>query len=358
MHNLEKPKIGIGCMRWIKQKKHNREMAHRALACGMNYFETAPAYTRGFNEFILADALSGIQRERYMIASKLHIHLYNTYEEYESSLDRSLQSLHTDYLDFYLLHRLDRELYEKAKTHDALIFLKNMVNKGKIRRIGFSFHDNYNVFKQIINEFEWDFAQIQMNYLDDRAEATTHGIALAKEKAIPIHIMQPLKGGLLANLPPDLSDVFKKSGIKEDPVTFAYKWLYQMENIDYIIAGVTEVSQIDHLSKLHQEIYLEPLSNHERDTVEKLKTVYYDNNMIDCINCMYCNNVCPQGIQISHIFTNYNLAHRTGHLDLFINHFNGENTNCIKCGKCMASCPRKIDIIHYLTNIKNIIKKA
>jgi len=339
-------------MRWQANMVENRKIVHLAMEKNINYFETAPIYTKGINEVILADALKGIQRSKYKIATKLHVHLCNTYKDCENSLNNSLMRFNTDYIDYYMLHRLNKELFSSAVNRGMLDFCDRMKKKGKIRFLGFSFHDNYNVFEQIITFYHWDFAQVRMNYLDDTREATLQGIRLAGKLNIPISVMQPLKGGVLANLPKEMYDILRQSKVNPDPIRLALKWVCNLEPVKLILLGAATEQQLLECSKNFDVLQNSTLTTEEKEIITKIKLLYETQKKVDCTYCMYCNNVCPSNIPIGNIFMQYNLSANVTNIDKkMISKL--REFNCVDCGKCESICPQSVPVRLHLANIKN-----
>jgi len=341
-------------MRWRGDMSENKKIVNLAMENNINYFETAPIYTRGVNELILADALKGIPRNQYRIATKLHIHLNNTYEDCAISLQKSLLRLKTDYIDYFLLHMLNKKLFLHAVDTGMLDFCDRMKKNGRIKFLGFSFHDNYNVFKQIISFYNWDLAQVRMNYLDDNSEATLHGIYLAGEQNIPVSVMQPLKGGFLVNMPNEMHDILQHSKVNQPLIRLALKWLSNIEPVKMILLGPTCSQQLaeccGHIDVLHNY----KLTTEEIEIINKMKSIYAAQKKVDCTYCMYCNNVCPCNIPIGQIFMQYNSSiEGINNIKKMMPELN--KISCIDCGKCESICPQSVSIRRYLVRLENLI---
>lgn len=339
-------------MRWGRNVRINREIAEKAVSLGIRYFETAPEYTYGINESLVRGALKYIRRDRYEIASKLHVHLFHSYREYEECIDKTLINLNVEYLDYYILHRLNHTLYQNAKENDVLHFLEQMKKKGKVRYVGFSFHDSYSVFKRILLDYCWDMAQIRINYIDANSEASLKGVELALMNNVPIFVMQPLKAGFLVNLPQPMSGILEKRGINYAQEKLAFKWLYNTPNIKKIITGVTSVEQIikDHI--YFSEIQKEKYTENEKDAIAEIRAVYKKCSIISCTNCRYCLRNCPQQIPISDILYNYNLSLINQDKEKFYEWYGKLGVSCISCKRCEKVCPQNLKITDWIQRVK------
>jgi len=343
--------FGIGCMRWRANVEENRKIVRFAMNNNINYFETAPEYTKGINEIILADALKGLSRNQYRIATKLHVHLCSTYEDCEKSFKNSLMRFNTDYIDYYLLHMLNKELFLRAVNRGMLDFCDKMKKIGKIRFLGFSFHDNYEAFKWIINSYPWNCAQVRMNYLDDASEATLEGIKLAENLNIPISVMQPLKGGILADLPKEMRNALQYSKVNQDPIRLALKWLSNLTQVKLILLGAATEQQLSECCKHTDVLRNSKLTTDEIEIIAKIKSIYVSQKKVNCTYCMYCNNVCPSNIPIGHIFMQYNASGNEYNFNKkMISMFS--KFSCFNCGKCESICPQAVPVRLHLTNLK------
>ncbi len=354
--NLDISKIGFGCMRLpVKDEKIDREHAARmidyAYEHGVNYYDTAYAYHGGESEEFLGEAMQKYPRESFYLASKLPIWLINSKEDMEKALNLQLKRLQTDCIDFYLIHAINKERYDKCKALDVFSFLEEKRAEGKIKYIGFSFHDNNQSFEEIVDGYEWDFAQIQLNYIDYKMMDAKYLYDILEKRDIPCVVMEPTRGGFLSNLPEDIGKIFTEYAPSKSHTSWALKWLLHLPNVKIILSGMSHMEHtLDNVSLFEEELNL---SSEEIALVERVYEKMSEISTVPCTECGYCMP-CPCDVEIPSVFKIYNLYKTFGNdwrsFNEYHVYFSKENKppNCIACLKCEQVCPQQIDVVNKL----------
>ncbi len=351
--------LGFGCMRLPtkgKDKKIDRpkaiEMVRHAIDEGVNYVDTAFYYHDGESEDFLGEALADGYREKVYLATKSPV--YDITEEitFESLLDTQLKRLKTDHVDFYLLHTLNKDLWEnKVLKYNVLDSLKKAQAQGKIKYIGFSFHDNFEMFKTIVDAFDWQFCQIQYNYVDINHQAGTQGLEYAYSKGISSIVMEPLRGGrLVGELPPRVKDVLPKSKSK---VELALDFIWDREEVALLLSGMSTPKQVEDNLRYAKRSSVGMLTKNERKALKKADEVFHTMPLVGCTGCRYCMP-CPFGVDIPGTFSAYNSSVYSGKKNAkqAYEALSGNAELCRACGKCVSACPQSIDIPAQMKKIK------
>lgn len=357
--NLKVSILGFGCMRFPivddDNSKINYEksidMIRYSIDKGVNYIDTAYNYHGGNSESFVAKALEDGYREKVYIATKNPVWLVEKYEDFEKLLDEQLERLNTDYIDFYLLHALNKKSWDKIVELKVFDFIKEAKEKGKIKYIGFSFHDELSLFKDIIDSYDWDFCQIQLNYMDRQFQAGLEGLSYAADKDISVVIMEPIKGGKLVDSPKEVLDVFNENSLKRSPAAWALKYLYNFDNISVVLSGM---STMDHVKEnIETSSESSKLNFKELDIIDRVTEIYEDKIKVDCTNCKYCVP-CPSNVAIPNVFQQYNDIYVYDRFEESQNSYKNliDNDNdaslCIECGECEEICPQNLEIIELL----------
>jgi predicted aldo/keto reductase-like oxidoreductase len=284
----------------------------------------------------------------------------------EKYLEIQLEKLQTDYIDYYLIHSLGKGSFEKLKEIGVFEFLEDAKAKGKIKNIGFSFHDNVNSFKEIVDAYDWDACLIQYNYLDEQTQAGTEGLKYAHSKGIAVFIMEPLKGGILAGKVPEKTlKIWDKSPVKRSPADWALRWVLDHPEVTCVISGMGDEEQIKENIKVATEALPNSLAEDELKLYDEVKEVYEDLMAVDCTGCGYCMP-CPKGVDIPRCFEIYNHKYMFDegfrasflYLGQLGGVMGGDETHaglCTDCGKCIKACPQKIDIPERLGDVSKEI---
>lgn len=350
--------LGFGCMR-LPQKdgKIDREKASEmidyAYKQGINYYDTAYMYHDGESELFVGEVLDRYDRSTYNLATKLPMYLVNTLDDAKRLFNEQLTKLHKDYFDYYLFHAIGKERFETIKKLGLIEYFEGLKKEGKIRHLGFSFHDSYEAFSEIINYHKWDFCQIQFNYLDVDNQAGLKGLKLCKEKGIPVIIMEPVKGGALARLPDDVRSSLDKVNSTWSSASWALRYVAQFDNIMVILSGMSSEEQVkDNINTFKSLTYF---SKRENDAICEAVKVFKTRVLNSCTGCRYCMP-CPFGVNIPRIFRVANDSKMYGiKQEWSIGQIkkDGETPDlCKKCGKCETLCPQHIKIREDLEMIK------
>ena len=350
---IETSLLGFGCMRLpvLADGTIDRELAakmlDKAMASGVNYYDTAYPYHEGESELFVGEYLEKWPRSSYYLATKLPSWEINTLEEAEKMFELQLRRLKKDYFDFYLLHTLNRDFWHKLRDLGVVEFCEEMQRQGKIRHFGFSFHDEYDVFEEIINYRNWDFCQIQLNYMDVNEQAGLRGLKLCKSKNIPVMIMEPVKGGSLARLPGDISKAFTDIHPDKSVSSWAMRWIGSQDGVQVILSGMSAMDQVE--DNLATFTNFQPLNDEELKAIEAVSQELKKRVKNGCTGCRYCMP-CPAGVNIPANFRIWNSYHTYLNRGEFIRTWthdideSEQAKNCVKCGKCETQCPQKISI--------------
>lgn len=348
--------LGFGAMRFpiISNESDidivkTEAMLDYAIYNGLNYIDTAYPYHNGMSESFLGDYLERRKiRKNIFLATKLPVWLIKNQDDFDFYFKIQLDRLRTDYIDFYLLHSLWKGSWDKIKNLGVLDWLIKKKKEGSIRFFGFSFHDEFDVFKEIIDFYNWDFCQIQLNYMDIHYQAGEKGLTYAYNKGIQVIIMEPLKGGKLANPPPNVRRIFDDYKIKRTPPEWALLWLWNKKEVLLVLSGMSSLEQVKENIEIASKSKVGILSEEELKIIKKARDEYLKIKSIDCTNCKYCLP-CPYGVNIPKNFEIYNFAIRfndfiEASLDYEFLKNEERASNCHECGECEEKCPQNLKI--------------
>ncbi len=358
---LTLPLLGFGCMRLPQLSSGNpkvdyptvKKMIARAMQSGCNYFDTAYMYHGGESERCLGTLLKAYPRDSYYLADKMPVWFAKDSAGIEQIFKEQLERCNADYFDFYMLHSLDAANWKLTQDYQALDFLKKMKAEGKIRKLGFSFHDSPEVLQTIVDAYEWDFAQIQLNYLDWDLYRSREQYEILTKAGIPVIVMEPLRGGTLASLSPDATAILKKADPGSSNAAWALRYVASLPNVLCVLSGMSLPEHVEDNIKTFSP--LKPLTETERETLDRALTAYRKHLAVPCTACRYCMP-CPVGVEIPRIFGLYNQYKITGNKWLFRTNYkaipeDSRASACVNCGACVTHCPQKIDIPGMLRKI-------
>ena len=346
--------LGFGMMRLPKNEDGsiNEQWAIKTLRSaidnGLTYVDTAYAYKD--SERVTGLCLQDGYREKVTLATKLPVWMVNNQEDFDRVLNEELERLQTDHIDIYLLHALNRERWEHIQKTGIISFAEKAKAEGKIRHLGFSFHDSLEVFKEILYGYDgWEFCQLQLNYMDVNYQAGLEGLRLAHEKGLAVVIMEPLRGGTLANVSEDVAAMLPKN-----PVQCALEFLWDMPEVNVVLSGMNETCQVEQNMAIAEKAHAGMLTEDEKTAILAAGEALCKKVLIPCTGCNYCN-VCPQEIPIPKIFEIYNHFMSEGTWYHAVQNYKalGEinGGKCVSCGECVKVCPQQIPIFEQLAKI-------
>ena len=363
---IETSLLGYGCMRFptTAEGKIDREAAEKLLdkayEQGVNYFDTAYPYHNGESEAFVGSVLKKYDRSSFYLATKLPLWGVQKLEDVDRIFSEQLERLQMDYVDFYLMHAVRKSTWDKMVELGVVKRLEELKAEGKIRYLGFSFHDSYEVFEEVLRYRDWDFCQIQLNYMDTEIQAGMKGYALTEELNIPLVIMEPVKGGSLAAFAEDITSKFRALDPAASTASFALRWVASLPNVKVVLSGMSNQEQVeDNLTTFSE---FKPLNEQELNTIQEIVNLINSRVKSGCTGCGYCLP-CPAGVAIPtnfrvwntyHMYQNYNQVQWSWEKEL------GEEKqakNCIKCGKCEQACPQKLSIRADLEKVQEDLDK-
>ena len=364
--------LGFGCMRLptkgrfvssIDVQEAKKQILY-AIDNGVNYLDTAYPYHKGESESFLGKyILKNGYREKVNIATKLPVFMINKKEKFDEIFSKQLAKLNVEYIDYYLLHAINGSTWEKMKSLGIIDWMKGIKNQGRVRKLGFSYHGAYEDFPGVVNDFDWDFTQIQYNILDENMQAGRAGIEYAHDKGLGVIVMEPLRGGSLAGkLPRQIEQIYERSGISRSPAQWALRWIYDNPAVTLLLSGMNDLEHIKQNIETASQAYPRCMTPDEKKIVEEVKEKYLELMAVGCTGCGYCLP-CPAGINIPGAFKDLNNYHMFNKSSSKFFHiaFNGIMTkdgkphlavNCIECGECEKKCPQNIEIRKELKNVK------
>ncbi len=356
--------LGFGCMRFaqnggqIDLEKAEREIMS-AYNAGVNYYDTAYVYP-GSEVAIGKIFAKNKIRERIKIATKLPHYMIKNVESMERCFNEQLKRLQTDYIDYYLMHMLtDVETWERLKSIGILEWLEEKKKSGAIRQIGFSYHGNADMFCQLVDAYDWDFTQIQYNYLDEHSQAGRKGLNYAAAKGLPIIIMEPLRGGRLADrLPAEAVQVMKEYKIQHTPAQWALRWLWNQPEVTCVLSGMNSVEMVEDNVETASTVEIGEFKESEEAMIRDVVAKINSKMQVGCTGCGYCMP-CPKNVDIPGSFALYNSyfvdkkkAREEYLMCTALRKNSSSASNCIECGKCEKHCPQQIQIRKELKNVQ------
>jgi len=349
--------LGMGCMRlpFINGDSNqgvNRDAAIELLQFtadnGINYFDNAFGYHSRESEAILGEALEN-RREKVIYATKQPWWEMHDDSTIRLNLENTLKKLRTDYIDVYLLHRIIPEAWEDIQKREIFKFFEGFKREGLIRHIGFSYHGNFETFKEVVTKYPWEMCMVQQNMLDIENEVTQAGLEFAGDNGLGVTIMEPLRGGGLAFAPASVKEIY--SCLPRTPAEWAFRHLVDTAQVSSIVSGMSSIEQVKENIAMFSQDSMKPgcLSQAEKETISAARDAYKSIISIPCTTCNYCVP-CPTGVQIPGIFSQYNEFKMFEHCNnprrvyMFTTRAGGDVSKCTDCGKCVKKCPQNINI--------------
>ncbi len=367
--------LGFGCMRLPRNQDgtiaRNRaiEQIRYSIDHGVNYFDTAWPYHAGQSEPLLGEALAGNYRDKVYVATKLPSWMVTDRADMDSYLDRQLELLQTECIDFYLLHNLNGPTWKDLKTKKVFDFINGAKASGRIKYAGFSFHGHIADFKAIIDEYDWEFCQIQYNYLDEYHQAGREGLEYAAAKSLGLIIMEGLRGGSLGTPepPPDIAALWNAGKARRSPAEWALRWIWDHPEVTVVLSGMNEESHIKENLRIAAEAKPHSLDAEETALVRKVADTYKRLMRVNCTGCEYCKP-CPEGVNIPAAFEMYNKFHLFPNREetkftyavrcsgIFTGGQTGFASKCVQCGECLEKCPQQINIPAVLEDVASTLE--
>ena len=349
--------LGYGCMRFTKKgtgidyEKAEKEIL-LAIEKGVNYFDTAYIYPG--SEACLGRILeeNGC-RDRINIATKLPQYILHSEKAVEKTFQEELSRLRTDHIDYYLMHMFtDYVEWEKLKALGIEDWIMRHKADGSIRQIGFSFHGDTDTFLKILNAYDWDFCQIQYNYLDEYSQAGREGLKAAAGKGIPVIIMEPLRGGKLVKLPSKAKEALEMSGTGYTPAELGLRWLWNQPEVTCVLSGMNSTEMVEENIRIASEAEAGEFTEETFALTDRIRQIIREREKVGCTGCRYCMP-CPKGVDIPGNFYYYNLLYLENSKsrarfefarNVGLRREAGFASQCIGCGKCEAHCPQHLPI--------------
>ncbi|MGI6464992.1 aldo/keto reductase [Methanobacterium sp.] len=369
--------LGFGCMRLPTlgddptkiDEETATTMIRQAIDQGVNFIDTAYSYHSqglyytGENEPFISRVLEDGYREKVMLSTKLPCWRVENQEDMEFYLEHQLERLNTQCIDFYMLHGLNQTYWEKMKELNFETFLEEAQDQGKIKHAGFSFHDRLDLFKEIVDYYDWSFCLLQYNYLDEYYQVGTEGIKYAANKGLGIAVMEPLRGGQLASkIPKEVQELFNQAKIKRTPAEWALRWVWNNPLVSVVLSGMNSMEDVKENLRIANNALPHSLSSKELELIGKARVIFKGKQAINCTYCGYCLP-CPAGVDIPENFARYNDYHLFGSPEEKARfQFSYEAavledsrpSNCTACRQCEKQCTQKIAIVDELRKVQKL----
>ena len=358
--------LGFGCMRFPTENGNDAideaeaaKMLRYAIDQGVNYVDTAYPYHGGNSEPFVGRVLQDGYREKVRLATKLPSWKIEEPEDFDTYLNEQLERLQTDHIDFYLLHALREKWWHKLHDLGVLEWAERAKADGRIGHLGFSFHDEYEVFQEIIDAYDWTFCQIQYNYMDIETQAGTRGLEYAASKGIAVVIMEPLLGGRLVAPPEPIQEIWSKAPRERTPADWALQWLWHQPEVSVVLSGMSAMDHVEENVVSADASGVGTLTEEELAVIERVRKTYEELCPIPCTQCNYCMP-CPHGVDIPRNFKIYNegmMYDKPDHARRSYEMVDEEKraSACIACLECEDQCPQSIPISDWMVHVQEVL---
>ena len=359
--------LGFGCMRFPTSgdpptidEPEATKMLHYAIDNGVNYLDTAYPYHGGDSERFLGRALQGGYRQKVRLATKMPTWQTNKYDDFDRIFEEQLARLQVEYVDFYLLHALSKDWWHKVRDLGVLDWCEGAMADGRIGHLGFSFHDEYEEFQEIVDAYDgWTFCQIQHNYIDIEEQAGTKGLLYAASKGLAVVVMEPILGGRLANPPEPIQDLWDAAPRKRTAACWALQWLWNQPEVTVVLSGMSTMMQVRENVVSAGMAEAGKLTEEEVALVDKVRDKYLELCPIPCTRCRYCMP-CPNGVDIPRNFTVYDEGMMYNQIEQARRGYDGISEEarasaCIQCRECEDKCPQHIIISEWMPIVHRVL---
>ncbi|MBA7705705.1 hypothetical protein ES703_114541 [subsurface metagenome] len=363
--------LGFGCMRFPRKiwgKEHIDEpiatrMLRQAIDSGVNYLDTAYVYHGGESELLLGRALKDGYRQKVKVATKVPVWDVQSYKDFDRFLNEQLKKLQDEHIELYLLHCLNKKEWEKVRKLEVFKWAEKAIADGRIGYLGFSFHDEFDVFKDIIDGWDkWTFCQIQYNYMNEEVQAGTEGLNYAAEKGLAVVVMEPLLGGSLAHAPEPVQKLWNSASKRRTPADWALQWLWNKPEVTLVLSGMSTMQQVEENLASADRSGVDTLTQEELDIIVRVRDVYEKLRPIPCTECRYCMP-CPNGVDIPANLMMYNSGFMYNSMDLQRIEYSlweekSRASRCTQCLECEEKCPQNIKISEWMATIDQELRSA
>jgi predicted aldo/keto reductase-like oxidoreductase len=359
--------LGFGCMRLPTldgdssriNEPEARKMLYYAIDHGVNYVDTAYGYHGGNSELFLGRVLKGKYRDKIRLATKLPCWLVKAPEDFDRLLNEQLRKLQTEHIDFYLLHSLGKSSWTKVRDLGVLVWAQRALADGRIGHLGFSFHDRYEVFQEIVDAYDWTLCQIQYNYMDVEEQAGIKGLQYAAAKGLAVVIMEPIMGGFLANPPQPILELWDTAARKRTPADWALQWVWNQPEVSVVLSGMSTREQVRENVASAQASGVGRLTEEELALIARVRERYRELRPIPCTQCEYCLP-CPNGVNIPRNFKLYNdgLIYSNPARARTLYSWMEKPARaeaCLQCQECEEKCPQSIPISEWMPIVHEVL---
>ena len=367
--NTTMPLIALGCMRLpMRDGKIDMveldKMVEYAMAHGANYFDTAYMYVDGKSENAIGEVLKKYPRESFILTDKNPAYLVNSPSDVHKLFNEQLKKCQVEYFDNYMVHNINKNTIRNYRDNDMYGELLKLKKEGKIKHLGFSFHGDPKMLREVISEHKWDFCQLQLNYLDWEVVNADELYQIADDAGVPVIVMEPLRGGVLCNLPEKAANHLKEKCPNDTQASFGLRWIAGKERVFTILSGMSNLQQLK--ENVDTFVNYREITPEEEKVGQELAHIIQSGGAISCTACRYCMEVCPRGINIPAIFGLYNMYKGSTAANaafMFVYNYNAlkeeqRADKCIECGLCVKNCPQDLQIPKLLKEVDKTVKEV